>query len=458
VFIEGSTRSIGDTSALSLSAGLRLAVVAGVLLYITSFNYVYVRWISYIWGYLGPTYRTPDPALLTLGYALAALLCVLSPLKIGRPSQVIYWLLYATVYIPGLFVPIFMQLDNGFILLLIQLSMTGGMLLIALSYRIRLINLRGFRIENRLFWLLFFIVFVPACIALIVAFGTTLHISSLAEVYSTRKSASKVAAENGGIAYISSLLSNVMNPFLIAYGIKQRRRDLAALGLLGQVLVYATAALKSVLLSPIVIVLFYYSVIKDKGWWVPKMFFMLAGLFLVLIVFAEGVSSGPIFELAAIVLLRSVALPGVFIAQYQYFFEHFPHTYLSHIHGVNLILSNPYHYQLGQEIGGYYQGSSSSGGVMDSNASFFAFDGIAGFGLPGILIMSILCAFTFWALDSCARRNGIAFAAASLTMCAISLTNSSLFTTFLGGGIMVWMILFLVMPLDFSESYTAPQR
>jgi hypothetical protein len=404
---------------------------------------------------MGLTYKSPNPFLLLIAYALAAVLCALSPRKLRRPSQVIYWILYFTVYIPGLFAPLFLQFDNGLMLLLLELSLTGGMLPIALSYRIKLASVRSYPIGRQSFWTIFFISFALMNVMLLIAFRGSLHLASLEEVYDVRAEGGIVSAQNPGISYAGVLLSNVMNPLLIAYGLSIHRRGLVVLGVLGQILVYSTAAMKSVLLSPLFIIMIYYSVKKDRGGWAPKFGLLCCAMFIVFTVLAVGHTEGLFFNLASITLLRSFAIPGVEIGEYQYFFQHHPYTYLSHIHGVSLFISNPYSMSLGQEIGNFYEGVGSNGRIGNSNAAFFAMDGIAGFGLPGILIMGVVCAAMFWVLDSCARKYSISFSAAALTSCTIFLTNVSLFTSFLGGGIMLFMLLFIVMPRDFPGTDSA---
>jgi len=446
MLVEANAYLRGKTAAIGLRSLVRFTMLAVIPIYCASFQWSYVKWIAPVWGYLGPRHRSPNPFLLLLAYVLAVLLCLLSPLKLRRPSQVIYWILYFTVYIPGLLIPLFMQLDNEFTLLLLELSLTGGMLLIALSYRIRPANIRCYPVNKKMFWTIFYICFVLMNVALLVVFKGSLHFASLEEVYDVRAKASAVTQQNAGIGYISTLLGNVMNPFLIAYGLSIHRRKLVALGTLGQVLVYSTAAMRIILLSPPLIFLIYYSVKKDRGGWVPKLGLLGSAVFLILTALAAGHDGGIFFTLASIIILRTFALPGTFIAHYQYFFENFPHTYLSHIHGVNLFVSDPYSMSLGLEIGVFYQGVGSLGRIGNANANFFAMDGIAGFGLPGILLMGVICAAMFWVLDGCARKYTVAFSACALTCCAMSLANSSLFTSFLGGGIMLFMLLFLLMP------------
>ena len=106
---------------------------------------------------------------------------------------------------------------------------------------------------------------------------------------------------------------------------------------------------------------------------------------------------------------------------------------------------------MGIEIGGFYGGWSGIRGATNANANFFAMDGIAGFGLIGIPIMSALCGFIFWFIDSCARKYNLPFAAAALTMCMVSLTNAGLFTTLITGGLLAWIVLFIYMPQSISD-------
>ena len=70
---------------LTLRSFLQFSMPVSVLFYCAAFQYSYVNWISPVWGYGGLTYRSPNPALLAIGYTLAAAMCVDSPRKqIGR--------------------------------------------------------------------------------------------------------------------------------------------------------------------------------------------------------------------------------------------------------------------------------------------------------------------------------------------------------------------------------------
>src|SRR5579864_2414044 len=151
---------------IGLRSLLRASLPVAILLFCAGFNFAYVNWVSPTWSYWGLTYKSPNLSLVFLGYALALLICVISPRKIERPSHVIYWFCYFAVLIPGLFVPLYMQLENGFDLLLLQLSLAGSMLLIALSYRIPRFRIRSHPADTRLFWLCFWVLFIAGSFAL----------------------------------------------------------------------------------------------------------------------------------------------------------------------------------------------------------------------------------------------------------------------------------------------------
>jgi hypothetical protein len=169
--------------------------------------------------------------------------------------------------------------------------------------------------------------------------------------------------------------------------------------------------------------------------------------FVVLTTLSIGVQPGPLFNFTFLFLVRTFTIPGSEMAQYQHFFQTMPHTYLGHVGLIGRFVPNPYELSMGEEVSSFY-GLTGKYGLTNANASFFAMDGIGGFGLPGILLMGILCALVFWILDSCARDFDLKFSVPVLAMVIMSLTNVSLFTTLLGNGLIAIMILFVVAPRE----------
>ena len=66
---------------------------------------------------------------------------------------------------------------------------------------------------------------------------------------------------------------------------------------------------------------------------------------------------------------------------------------------------------------------------LDDVGHFWAYDGIAAWGLPGILVISVVCALVFWLLDSAAQRHDPRFAGLVTCYAAYNLANISLFTS-----------------------------
>jgi hypothetical protein len=237
------------------------------------------------------------------------------------------------------------------------------------------------------------------------------------------------------------------------------RKRVAILGFLGEILVYSTIATKATLFSSMIAVGIYYSIKRDRGGWVPKVSLLLAGFFFCLTTLVMEAKPGVLFNLASVSLVRTFAIPGMLIGQYQYFFETQPYTYLSTVTGFNLLTPNSYTLPLGVEVSAFFGAKpSSERGMANGNANLFATDGIAGFGLAGIPLAGLLCAAVLWILDSCAKGFPLEFTVSGLTMVIMSLANVSLFTALLGNGLIAWILLLLFMPRGLIGDATQPRQ
>jgi hypothetical protein len=166
---------------------------------------------------------------------------------------------------------------------------------------------------------------------------------------------------------------------------------------------------------------------------------------------AFGDSEPPLLQQASsIVIMRSLSIPGLATAHYQRFFSHHPNTYYSHVKGVNLLVEYPYDRSLGEEVGFDIYNSNE----VDWNANFWATDGLAALGVPGVVLISILCGLLFWVLDSCAQGHNQNFVAVISCYAAANISNISLFTSFVSGGLGFLVILFFFMPTSIEASTT----
>ena len=114
---------------------------------------------------------------------------------------------------------------------------------------------------------------------------------------------------------------------------------------------------------------------------------------------------------------------------------------MSHVTGFNILIPSPYDMDIPRMLGMHYYASP-----VGLNAGFWAGDGIAGFGPPGIIIMSAVCALVFWIFDSVAKRFEPRFVIIAATFIATSFGNISLSTTVVSGGLGLLLAAIFSMP------------
>jgi hypothetical protein len=239
-------------------------------------------------------------------------------------------------------------------------------------------------------------------------------------------------------------LSGAFAPVLMSWALSAKRFRWFFVGAAVQVALYSTAGLKSILLSVTVMpVLFVLA--RGRGvpfgvklTWLAVIGFVALNLANLL----AGELSQPHLMLSSIVFMRTFGISGLSTAQYHDFFSEHPLTYYSHVNGINLFVDYPYTQVLGREVGYLYSGKLD----LNSNAHLWCMDGLAGLGLPGILLISVICVAVFWLLDSAANGHDIAFSATAMNFAALNLSNASLVTTLFSGGLIFSIIMFYFMP------------
>lgn len=272
-----------------------------------------------------------------------------------------------------------------------------------------------------------------------------MHLVGLEDIYELRL-ANDFLSRGNLVDYVVIALGNCLFPFFLALGLVRKNYRLIIFSVLGQIFLYATEGSKAYLFSSVIIVLIYYIIRKSTSVFSSKLLTSIIILTLVLTVLVlYGPDEWTAFTaaIASLVFMRSICIGGVLTAQYYYFFDTHPKTYYSHINIIGQLIKYPYGKEsLGIVIG--YQFNREK--LVNSNASFWATDGIAAAGSLGILLISILLAIVFWTLDSIAVKHNIVFTSLSVVIISISLLNTSLFTTLLSGGLALMIILFSLMP------------
>ena len=422
----------------------RVLLVGGILVYIACFQWMYVHWLYPTFGYSGFDYNPPRVAYLALAWILSVLPSLWMPMAIARPSQLAYWVLYLVAIIPSAFVPFYAGLDNPSEIAIVVVVLVVGFAITGLSYSFPLLKLPTAILRRAHFWQGFALLAGALAVAVIVAFRGQLQISSFADVYDVRSAADDVM-EGNRLNYALMWLSGAIDPFMMGWGLYHKRPLLFLAGAMGQLLVYSSLGTKGSVIS-ILFVLAIYLLVRGTRFPVAlKLMGGVVGLLAALLmasVFVSDEQESLLWIALSVIFMRTFAINGLMTAWYYNFFQINPQTHLSHLNGVNLFIPYRYANPVGIEVGSYYSGFATT----DANGHFWATDGLASFGLPGILLVSVFCALVFWILDSAARRHDPKLAALVISYAAYNLANIGIFTTFLSGGLGLLILLLYFMP------------
>lgn len=441
------TETVSVPSRLNLvGPRRRLLLVAGAFCYIACFQRIYINYLYPFWDYFGFDYNPPGRSYCVLAWLLSLIPGLWMPLRLRRPSQFAYWVLYIAVFIPSMFVPLYAGWNRPREILPLLLALFVGFAVVGGSYLLPLFRFRFSGIPRQWFWKSFLGLAAALTLWMTIVFRHHAQIVSFEDIYDVRNAANDVA-EGSQVNYAFMLLTGAINPFLMGCGLFRKRALLFLAGAAGQLLVYAIGGTKGSIMSIFFIAAIALLFKVGRVAFGLKMTFSaltLLGLACLSYV-ASGYDPGPLLTIALfVVLMRTLSINGLLTAQYFDFFQHNPFTYFSHIKGVNWLHAYPYQYPLGQEIGLAYAGTTD----LDASAHFWATDGIGGLGLPGILLVSVLCAAVFWVLDSASQRHDPRLAALVTTYAAYNLANISLFTSLLSGGLALLILLLYLMPSD----------
>jgi len=345
------------------------------------------------------------------------------------------------VFVPSMFVPLYMGSNRRNEIALLMVTLFTGLVIVGTSYLLRPLRLPRVQISSRLFFMIFTVVTIGLTLWVIAVFRGNLRIVSFSDVYDLRYAAADLA-RGSLVGYALMWLSGVIGPLLLALGAARGRAFILVAGMLVQILVYSAMGSKSVVVSIVVIPLFYL-ILRDKGagfgvkfsWGMSVLLF---GLYLLSLV----PRSSLLTTVLLLVFLRIFGNSGLMTGQYYYFFQQNPLTYYSHIKGVSWFIHYPYQDAVGLEIGNFYAGAVD----YSANAHFWATDGLAALGLPGVLLASFLCALVFWLLDSAASEHDLRFTAPLVSFATLNVTNISIFTSLLSGGLGLLILMLYLMP------------
>jgi hypothetical protein len=377
--------------------------------------------------------------ILSLGVAVAvsALPLLWLPCAVEKPSHIILWLLFLFAYVPATLVPFLISGDLGAVGGLMA-TVALGMAIVSVVSRLPLggIANRGLPLTT---WVAMVVLAALACDAYVVAsFGLPTSIPGLESVYGARSSfVEGLTTAVGPAGYLIPWSGNVLNPLLFAVGVAHRRWWLVAFSLVGTLLIYSVTGLKSVAFGPFLAIGIYALIGHRRDHFGPA--FLLVAAVLVVSSTTVTVITGNPWGLA-LIPERLLALPGVLTRDYYEFFSINPTYELRHSI-LGFLGPPPYDVLPPHLIGLVFFNNPNQG----ANANIWA-DGIANFGLPGALAMSVVYGLALRLLDVAADRRDLRIIGPALGLMGLTVSNSAALTSILTGGLLLMILLVAFLP------------
>lgn len=427
----------------------RLAVMAVAALYIVSFHFAYLLYLEPVFGNFGFRYDQTSRALLGLAWFLAWLPSLWLSAESRKPTSFTYWLLYLAVLVPSILVPAYVGRLAPAELVRLMIYLTASYALVGYFHRLEPLRIHRRTMSPELFHLALLAPALLLTLYLAVKLHGQFRLVSFGNVYDQR--AASTAAMSVADRYVTMWLATGFFPFFLTYGLLRRKPLWLVSGIGGQLLIYSLTALKNVAVMPVIYLVLYFALRKQRrlGLFAAT---GAVGLLIVSLILYTTTDSHWTLLLGAIVLMRTFGVPGLCTQQYYEFFSAHPLTYFSQVTGVGLLIPYPYSRSIYYEIGDAFYRNPE----LSANAHFWALDGISSLGLPGMLLMSVLCGLVFWVFDSLGEIAGRPFVTLLLIAFGIQITNGSLFTTLTTGGGLIAAFYLYFLPEDFRPEEDAP--
>jgi hypothetical protein len=354
------------------------------LIYCLVYDFVFKNFIHYNFYYMGIDYIEMNPLQYCLWLALS-IIPFLSYKGVEEISSFFVFFLYLFVYIPFI--------HTLFIISGLETFTTYGYALVMFAFFVVYfktgtnwcifknltlcpsISLKTIEIITFLLTIIF-----------IIAKHDSLHFVNIFTqsdlMYEFRAENAENIEGLGLINYVKGWLYGAFYPFLLVCYIKQKKRIGSISILFCYILLFMADMQKLTFFTPFFMIAFYFLIrIREKAF-SHKMH--------AIIIYILTIASGIVytftgntfgFFIGFILFLRTICVAGWLSQFYLRFFISNPYTYYSHINIVNAFTgAYPYNVPLGIAV---------AYGTQNANANFFLTDGIAAWGIFGIIIIGV---------------------------------------------------------------------
>lgn len=438
-------RRRGVALATSHSLEARLLNVLAVAVLFVVFMVTYRTLVASQYEYYGMGWRDPSLGLVVTTFAMNLSLAFLANPVYRRPSQLFLVAQFLIVFLPASIVCLNVlqpELSEAETFPMIVVMYAGMLFQTLFSEGKAHAGQRGtvgwIRQRSLVIGLLAFTALTLAFTGYLL--GDIFTLTDLESMYEQRDVLDDRAAP-AFLRYAISWLVAFILPALFVFAARasgRRRVAFLATWLLGYFVLFGITATKTTLFAPLIIGAIYWALKKRRASFLCAFAYGIA-LLLALPLAMAAVESLQLSTTlyVSIVNFRTFSVPQTLYVQYLDFFHSHPLTLGSHISVISWFVGYPFDSPVYLLVGDYFYPGSN----MTANSGMWGQDGIAGFGLVGIFLVSILLTGVMRLLDFAAAGHDTRLVSTALAMLALFISNISLFTTLISGGLAIAIFL-----------------
>lgn len=430
------------------SALPRIAVIALCAALTAALMLSHAAMDSQVFGFLGLRYVDPGPGWTAFSVICATVPGLWLPVRVERPSQIAYWILYCTVIVPTMFMP-YRVLDVD----PYEIAVYTSVVLLSFFWLSIATTMPLVRIP-RPDWPP--ISFGNAAAAVLI--GLTLAVwyyggfrldLGLTDIYARRRAAREIVAQQSFASYLKGNVASALQPFAFALGIGLRSWLLIGASVFAGLVVFSLEGSKTSALVPLFLVALLPLVGKYRSRF--GVLFPAACIVLVAAAFV-AFEATRYFTIPTLTTWRLFQVKGLLSSYYFEFFSSHQPTLLGD--GIlQSFVGRTYELATPRLIGETYFGSDET----NSNANIWA-SAFGDFGLIGIPFASVVAGVVFRIMDSLSANRGFLVPAFMAAFLGMKWSDTSLDTSMLSHGVLMTLILLYLMPGTGREAEASQPR
>ncbi|AWY01067.1 hypothetical protein A8139_20910 [Marinomonas primoryensis] len=405
-------------------------------LYAVLFHYGYVEFSFHTFEYAG--YKYFDGSFFE--YVTTYFFALLPSLFIRSYKRISYFgivLIYIVIYVPAQLTIQFNLAEKLSDKFMLQFCLCLSFMIIFTLSKVNSVNLhqRDKKIDDNFVYLIFVFNLI-VIMFLIYKYHGHMRLVGFEDVYDLRFDTNSIKIPLL-VSYFQMWMTYLFIPLFVAIGIQKKNYAYIFFAFSISILIYLIQGSKLAILMLLTVYALLYAYDRKGDFLINLSLCISAFIVFIFLIPNFGV----IFWIKSLLFVRTLGTPGWMIVHYYEYFTENGYSYYGHINIINYIFSNyPYgDLALGQLIGLEYSGTIDA----NFNANFWASDGIAALGLPGLFLISIVLGAFFRILDNVSNGFDLRITFISMIGFWQALLNIPLMTALLsGGGILLVFILF----------------